>query len=140
MGRSIEGFLAMVPPSVTHNDLVPAVRGGRPYIRKSARLKDAEDSLIARMGGMAREASGGGGPLSGALELEVTWCFPTDAGHAAGEPHLSKPDMSNMLKTLEDCLARSGVIADDSLICSESLAKGYMDPAGIYIRASEIGE
>lgn len=138
MGRSIEGFLAMVPPTVTHNDLVPAMRGGRPYIRKGAGLKDAEDAISSRLGAMAAEARDGGGPLGGALELEVTWCFPTGGGHACGDPHLSRPDMSNMLKTLEDCLVRAGVLADDSLICSESLAKGYMDPAGIYIRASEI--
>lgn len=138
MGRTVSAFLAMEPPTVTHNDLVPCTRGGRPYIRKSDRLKDAEDALMARMGRMARDASEGGGPLSGALALKVTWCFPPGARHAPGEPHLAKPDMSNMLKTLEDCLVRAGVIADDSLICSESLAKGYMDPAGIYIEVREL--
>lgn len=139
MGRSIEGFLAMVPPTVTHNDLEAFTRGGRPSIRKSARLKEAEDSLMARMGAMAREAEEGGGPLTGPLSLEVRWCFPTCGRREGGEPHTSRPDVSNMLKTLEDCLVRVGVIDDDRLVCSLAASKGYMDPPGVYIRAEEIG-
>ena len=50
-----------------------------------------------------------------------------------------KPDTSNLLKTLEDCLTRCGVIRDDSLICSHDLTKGWSDPQGIYVRVECIG-
>ena len=46
--------------------------------------------------------------------------------------------MSNMLKTLEDCMVRAGWIVDDRMICKELTAKAWMDPAGIWVRAAEI--
>ena len=138
MGRTVSAFLAMEPPTVTHNDLVPCTRGGRPSIRKGERLLDAEAKLMAHMAGLAEQARESGGPLTGALALRVTWCFPCGGEHQDGEPHVSKPDMSNMLKTLEDCLTRCGVIADDALICSERLAKAWSDPCGIYVEAREL--
>lgn len=126
-------FLAMEPPTVTHNDLEPGMRGDRPYIRKSARLREAEDALVARL---ARQAPPE--PMGGPLSVEVRWCFATRGAHAQGEPHTSRPDMSNMLKTLEDCMVRTGWIVDDSLICDEHMAKAWMDPAGIWVRAAEL--
>lgn len=126
-------FLAMEPPTVTHNDLEPGMRGDRPYVRKSARLREAEDALVARL---ARQAPPE--PMGGPLSVEVRWCFATRGAHAQGEPHTSRPDMSNMLKTLEDCMVRAGWIVDDSLVCDEHMAKAWMDPAGIWVRAAEL--
>lgn len=126
-------FLAMEPPTVTHNDLEPGMRGDRPYVRKSARLREAEDALVARL---ARQAPPE--PMGGPLSVEVRWCFATRGAHVQGEPHTDKPDMSNMLKTLEDCMVRAGWIVDDRMICKELTAKAWMDPAGIWVRAAEI--
>ena len=129
-------FLPMRIPTVTHNDLVPwRAKGGHIGIRKSDALKDAEDAIMARIRaeGLPDE------PISCAARLTVTWCFLADGRHVAGEPHTSKPDMSNMLKTLEDCLTRCGVISDDSIICQESLAKGYAEHEGIYIEVTALG-
>lgn len=130
MGGEWAAFLPMKIPTVTHNDLVPwRSNGGRMGIRKSDALKDAEDALMARI----RAAGLPEKPVSCAARLTVKWCFLADGRHAVGEPHTSKPDMSNMLKTLEDCLTRCGVISDDSIICQESLSKGYAWREGIYI-------
>ena len=130
MGGQWAAFLPMRRPTVTHNDLVPwRAKGGRMGIRKSDALKDAEDALMARI----RAAGVPDKPVSCAARLTVKWCFLADGRHAVGEPHTSKPDMSNMLKTLEDCLTRCGVISDDSIICQESLSKGYAWHEGIYI-------
>ena len=126
-------FLAMEPPTVTHNDLRAALRGGRPAIVKSDRLREAEDALVARL---ARQAPPE--PMGGPLSVEVRWCFATRGAHAQGEPHTDRPDMSNMLKTLEDCMARAGWIVDDALICDERTAKAWMDPAGIWVRVIEL--
>ncbi len=126
-------FLAMEPPTVTHNDLEPGMRGGRPYVRKSERLREAEDAIMARLVS-SRPAE----PLSGPLRLQVRWCFATRGSHAQGEPHIQRPDMSNMLKTLEDCMARAGWIVDDSMICEERTAKAWMDPAGIWVRVASL--
>lgn len=135
MGGGWSAFLPMKIPTVTHNDLVPwRAKGGRMGIRKSDALKDAEDALMARI----RAAGVPETPVSCAARLTVRWCFPADGRHAVGEPHVSKPDMSNMLKTLEDCLTRCGVISDDSIICQESLSKGYAWREGIYIEVSSL--
>lgn len=134
MGGGWSAFLPMKIPTVTHNDLVPwKSKGGRMGIRKSDALKDAEDALMARI----RAAGVPDEPVSCcAARLTVKWCFLADGRHAVGEPHTSKPDMSNMLKTLEDCLTRCGVISDDSIICQESLAKGYAWREGIFINVT----
>lgn len=126
-------FLAMEPPTVTHNDLRAVTRDGRPAIVKSDRLREAEGALVARLARLAP-----GEPMGGPLSVEVRWCFATRGAHAQGEPHTCRPDMSNMLKTLEDCMRRAGWIVDDSLICDERTAKAWMDPAGIWVRVASL--
>lgn len=135
MAKKWSAFLAMPVPTVTHNDLEPYLRKGKPSIRKSEELKEAEDRIIARIiaAGVPDK------PLDGALKLTVRWCFHVTGSHVQGEPHLVKPDTSNLLKTLEDCLTRCGVIRDDSLICQHDLGKGWSDPRGIYVRVECIG-
>lgn len=136
MDRSVGAFIPMVPPSVTHNDLVPSVKGEKTFIRKSDRLKEAEDSIVARLWKLRPE----GGPLDGPLSLSVSWCFPTSEDHGQYEPHTSKPDLSNMLKTFEDCLVRAKWIVDDKLIFTEKLTKAWSDPAGIYVEVVEMSD
>lgn len=46
------------------------------------RLLEAEAKLMAHMGGLAGQARDSGGPLTGALALRVTWCFPCGGEHA----------------------------------------------------------
>lgn len=135
MAGKWSAFLAMPVPTVTHNDLEPFMRKGKPSIRKSDELKEAEDRIIARIiaAGVPDK------PLDGALKLTVRWCFHVTGSHRQGEPHLTKPDTSNLLKTLEDCLTRCKVIRDDSLICQHDLGKGWSDPRGIYVRVECIG-
>lgn len=135
MAGEWSAFLAMPVPTVTHNDLVPFRRKGKLGIRKSDELKEAEDRIIARViaAGVPDE------PLGGALKLTVRWCFHVTGSHSQGDPHTQKPDTSNLLKTLEDCLTRCKVIRDDSLICLHDLGKGWSDPQGIYVRVERIG-
>jgi Holliday junction resolvase RusA-like endonuclease len=126
----------MVPPTTTHNELVAAMRNGKPYIHKSDRLRQAEDRIMSAAARLRPSK-----PLDGPLRLTVRWCFPEGGrgAHRAGEPHVSKPDMSNMLKTLEDCLVRVGVMSDDSLICEERLSKGYAEVPGIFVIVEQLG-
>lgn len=131
---SIQAFLPMVPPTVTHNDLEASVgRGGRPYIRKSERLREAEGAYMARLAPL-RPAR----PLSGPLRLTVRWCFPTDSEHAQGEPMGEAPDLDNMCKSFQDCLTRAGIIDDDRHVVELRLSKAWSDPAGVWFRAEGI--
>ena len=87
---------------------------------------------------MAEVGHEGVGEFPTAHGTLVKWCFPASPKHPHGTPMTEKPDMSNMLKTFEDCLTRCGIIEDDRFICSESLDKGYADIMGIYFSVEEL--
>lgn len=139
-GRAWQAFLAVEPPTVTHNDLVAYVvgdgRGGgrtRASIRKSDRLREAEGALMAALGACAPPE-----PLSGPLRLDVRLCFATGGRHAQGEPKATRPDVDNSIKTILDCLTRAGVIEDDARVAELRAAKAWADPAGIWVRAERL--
>ena len=139
--RRVSAFLPMKPPSVTHNDLLAYIVGGgkgaHAAIRKSDELKTAEDLICVWLKSVTK-VSENFQPLTGPLCCVVKWCFPASPKHPDGTPMTEKPDMSNMLKTFEDCLTRCGIIEDDRFICSESLDKGYADIMGIYFSVEEL--
>lgn len=139
--RRVSAFLPMKPPSVTHNALVAYIVGGgkgmHAAIRKSDELKTAEDLICVWLKSVTK-VSENFEPLTGPLRCVVKWCFPASPKHPDGTPMTEKPDMSNMLKTFEDCLTRCGIIEDDRFICSESLDKGYADIMGIYFSVEEL--
>ena len=139
--RRVSAFLPMKPPSVTHNALVAYIVGGgkgmHAAIRKSDELKTAEDLICVWLKSVTK-VSENFQPLTGPLRCVVKWCFPASEKHPDGSPMTEKPDMSNMLKTFEDCLTRCGIIEDDRFICSESLSKGYAETMGIYFSVEEL--
>gem|GEM_PF-230016 len=139
--RRVSAFLPMKPPSVTHNALLAYIVGGgkgmHAAIRKSDELKTAEDLICVWLKSVTK-VSENFQPLTGPLRCVVKWCFPASEKHPDGSPMTEKPDMSNMLKTFEDCLTRCGIIEDDRFICSESLDKGYADIMGIYFSVEEL--
>ena len=140
--RRVSAFLPMRPPSVTHNALLAYIVGGgkgaHAAIRKSDKLKDAEDEICAWLMRTVCAQRDFAKLAKGPLRLSVRWCFGTSVLHPDGTPMTEKPDMSNMLKTFEDCLTRCGIIEDDRFICSESLDKGYADIMGIYFSVEEL--
>lgn len=139
--RRVSAFLPMKPPSVTHNALVAYIVGGgkgmHAAIRKSDELKTAEDLICVWLKSVTK-VSENFQPLTGPLRLNVRWCFGTSVLHPDGSPMTEKPDMSNMLKTFEDCLTRCGIIEDDRFIVDEHIAKGYADIMGIYFSVEEL--
>ena len=141
--RRVSAFLPMKPPSVTHNALVACIVGGgkgmHAAIRKSDELKTAEDLICVWLKSVTK-VSENFQPLTGPLRCVVKWCFPASPKHPDGTPMTEKPDMSNMLKTFEDCLTRCGIIEDDRFIVDEHIAKGYRDPQGIWFCVEELQE
>lgn len=141
--RRVSAFLPMKPPSVTHNALVAYIVGGgkgmHAAIRKSDELKTAEDLICVWLKSVTK-VSENFQPLTGPLRCVVKWCFPASEKHPDGTPMTEKPDMSNMLKTFEDCLTRCGIIEDDRFIVDEHIAKGYRDPQGIWFCVEELQE
>lgn len=137
-GRMARSFAALLPPDVTHNDLKAYVvmQDGKPSarIRKSDRLKEYESALTAHLSNMALTTE----TLDGPLRETVKLCYPPTDSHRAGEPKTTKPDMDNVVKTINDVLENVGVIANDSRICDLRVIKAYSEPAGIFIRIEEL--
>lgn len=131
--NSIEFFEPMVPPKTTHNDLEPGMRKGKPTIRKSQDLRNAEAKWEAHL---AKHAPAE--PLEGPVMAQARICWPTEGKHGQGEPMTGKPDLDNVEKTLWDVMAKLGFYTDDAHIVDKRTGKMWADPAGIWIRLEEI--
>ena len=135
--RAVQAFLPFVPPRVTHNDLKAAIKyvNSRPvpYIRKSDRLRAAEDDMRPHVAKIAPDM-----PLRGPLREVLKVCYPTGGKHAQGEPMTNKPDLDNWIKPFNDILQDCKVIRDDAHIADMHVTKVWADPAGVWVRVEEI--
>lgn len=131
----IEFFAPMVPPTVTHNDLVPVSDSrGKARIVKSQALKEAEAKWEAHLARFAPPR-----PLTGPVRADLRLCWPTDGKHPQGAPKDTKPDSDNVEKTLWDVCERLGFFAaGDQQVADKRVAKMWADPAGVYLRLEEI--
>lgn len=134
----IKFFLAMKPPTVTHQEKKVRTVKGKPVFYEPPELKDARAKLMAYLSGHAPEK-----PFSGrALELRVMWCFPADGrwGIADGDFRITKPDTDNLQKLLKDCMTKTGFWKDDALVARETVEKRWAVDSvpGIWIQVSEL--
>ena len=83
---TIQFFLPMVPPTVTHQEKQVAVVNGRPRFYEPAELKVARVKLRDALA-PHRPAE----PMQGGVGLYVKWCFPRGR-HPDGSYRITKPD------------------------------------------------
>lgn len=128
-------FLAMRPPTATHQENAVRVVNGRPVFYEPAPLRAARAKLTAHLAAHRPEA-----PFAGAVRLRVLWCFPLDrAGrHRDGEYKTSKPDTDNLQKLLKDCMTECKFWKDDAQVCSELTEKFWAATPGIYIELTAL--
>ena len=67
----IEFFMAMVPPTVTHQEKQVHVVKGKPVFYEPADLKAARQKLMGHLAGHRPEQ-----PFDQGVRLMVKWCFP----------------------------------------------------------------
>lgn len=127
-----EFFMAMVPPTVTHQEHKVTVVHGKPVFYDPPELKVARDKLTAHLSGH-RPAD----PYSQGVRLVVKWCFPRGK-HRDGEYRITKPDTDNLQKLLKDCMTRTGFWTDDALVASEIAEKFWAECPGIYVRIESL--
>lgn len=136
----VQSFLPFLPPTVTHNDLEAYTfrRGGmtKAGIRKSDRLKEAEDMMRPYVQRMAKSSLHV--PLRAPVEQTVKICWPCGDAHAQGEPRIEPPDYDNWIKTFNDLCEKAGIIVNDSHIVAAHVYKLWADPAGVFVRFREI--
>lgn len=127
-----EFFMAMMPPTVTHQEKQVHVVNGKPVFYEPQELKAARQKLTGHLA-KHRPAQKYAVPV----ELVTKWCFPSDK-HRDGEYRTTKPDTDNLQKLLKDCMTVAGYWEDDALVCREITEKFWADTPGIYIRIKEL--
>jgi Holliday junction resolvase RusA-like endonuclease len=78
------------------------------------------------------------------LDLEFTWPWrqsePKRTRLLGRVPHTSKPDCSNVLKTLEDRLVALRFIGDDANVVEVTVRKWWGDEPGIRITITPLAQ
>lgn len=129
---SLEFFMPMIPPTVTHQEKQVRVVHGKPVFYEPAELKVARVKLTDSIGRFRPAA-----PYENGVRLMVKWCFPRDR-HPDGSYRTTKPDTDNLQKLLKDCMTACGFWKDDALVASEIVEKFWAEVPGIYIRVEEL--
>lgn len=84
-------------------------------------------------------------PIAGAVSLALEFTWPWLRGHskqfksAGMQPHTSRPDLTNVAKTLEDRLVALRFIEDDSRVVELILVKYWGDEPGIGVSITPYG-
>ena len=97
---TLEFFVPMVPPTVTHQE--KRVNWSARKFYEDDKLKAARQKLAAYIGRHRPES-----PITGGVRLTTKWCFP-NGRHADGEYRTSKPDTDNLQKLLKDVMTQQG--------------------------------
>lgn len=129
----IEFFMAMLPPTVTHQEKQVHVVKGKPRFYEPAELKAARAKLEAHLAGHVPEQ-----PYTGAVRLVVKWCYLVSGKHTDGEHKTSKPDLDNALKLLLDVMTKLRYWKDDAQISSIITEKFWAATPGIYVCIEEL--
>lgn len=129
---TLEFFLPMDPPTVTHQEKQIHVVKGKPVPYEPAELKAARAKLRDHLA-KHRPAQ----PFAGGVRLVAKWCFPRGR-HKDGTYRITKPDTDNLQKLLKDVMTAVGFWRDDAQVASEIVEKFWAEIPGIYIRLEEL--
>lgn len=132
-------FVACVPPTVTHHHK-RIVRVGR-----FSRLADKPELTQARAALEALlEPHRPAEPLIGPVELHLEFTWPWLQSHTKRQRALgrvlrsTKPDCSNLAKTLEDRLGFLRFIENDATVAVLGVSKWFSDEPGIRVRIARL--
>ncbi len=128
-----EFFIAIKPPTVTHQEKQVSVVKGKPVFYEPPEVKAARAMLTAHLGKYIPKKK-----YTGAVRLVTKWCFPIKGKHIDGEWKTSKPDTDNLQKLLKDCMTDVGYWKDDAQVTSEIAEKFWAERPGIYIKIEEL--
>lgn len=125
---TIDFFMPMVPPTVTHQEKQVHVVDGKPKFYEPPELKQARQKLMAHLIKFRPQE-----PASSGVRLLTKWLFPITGRHVDGEYRITRPDTDNLQKLLKDCMTYCGFWKDDAQVASETVEKFWADTPGIYI-------
>lgn len=128
----IEFFMAMDPPTCTHQEKKVTVVNGKPVFYDPPDVKAARMKLIDHLLKHKPKKR-----IDAGCRLMVKWCFPKGS-HRDGEYRITKPDTDNLQKLLKDCMTTCNFWKDDALVASEIVEKFWSEIPGIYIQITEL--
>lgn len=130
----ISFFIKCDPPKTSHHAKKIVRTGKWTRLADTPKLVEAKASLDALL-----EPHQPAEPMTGPVSLYVSFTWPylasdTKKARTAGYiPHTSKPDLSNVLKTLEDRLVRLRFIEDDRKVVQVTMSKWRGPEPGISV-------
>lgn len=133
MEKITEFFMAMEPPTVTHQEKKISYIHGKPIFYEAPDLKDARAKLEAHLSKHIPKEC-----FTTGVQLITKWCFPVKGKHSDGDYRITKPDTDNLQKLLKDVMTKLRFWTDDALVCSEHIEKFWADIPGIYIKIREL--
>ena len=132
MKMKTEFFMAMIPPTATHQEKKVKMVNNKPVFYEADELKTARQKLLAHLSRYAPKQ-----PYDCGVRLVTKWCFPRGK-YLDGSYKLSAPDTDNLQKLLKDCMTKAQYWTDDALVASEIVEKFWAERPGIYIRIEEL--
>lgn len=130
------------PPTWTAQQRRWSVRGGKPVTYPDKRAKATKEMLTALLAPHAPKT-----PYSGPVRLDVSLVYPyrktekrkvTEAAQMI--PKVTRPDVDNQLKLLQDCMTNLGFWTDDSIITDLHASKYWGANPGIEIIVEPVGD
>jgi Holliday junction resolvase RusA-like endonuclease len=128
-----EFFMAMKPPTKTHQEKKIHVVNGKPVPYEPPELAAVRNKLQAHLAKHIPEVK-----YTGAVRLVTKWCFPIKGKHQDGEYKITKPDTDNLQKMLKDVMTHLGYWTDDAIVASEIIEKFWAAVPGIYIKIEDL--
>ena len=131
----IEFFMAMIPPTKTHQEKRATICSDRKIrFYEDEELKAVRQKLKANLAKFRPNRK-----AIGPVRLVVKWCFPIKGKHKNGEWKITRPDVDNSNKLLQDCMTDLGFWKDDAQVASLICEKFWAVIPGIWIRVEELG-
>ena len=129
----IKFFIAMLPPTVTHQEKKVHVVNGKPVYYEPPELKAAREKLKSHLRQHIPEER-----FTGPVRLTTWWCFPIKGRHKNAEYKTSKPDTDNLVKLLKDVMTDLHFWNDDAQVASEVIEKYWADVPGIFVKVESL--
>ena len=139
--KALSFRLDCVPPTATAQQKGAFVCGGRVRFFTKKKVRQSENFLAALLSMHAPDV-----PFSEPVAVTVRWPFPWRKSERKSVtmacdpiPHVSRPDLDNLMKMAQDAMMHTGYFKDDSQIAIQSLGKFNTDDfEGVKVSLEEL--
>ena len=137
----IEFRVSCIPPKTSHHAKRIVKRGKFSSLADKPELVAAKQTLESLL--LPHQVAE---PVRGAVCLQLEFTWPWLASHPKKTrtlgriPHTSRPDCSNLAKTLEDRLVALRFIEDDNAVVRLMVLKFWGNEPGIRVSIASVGE